>query len=651
MKPYSIFPCLFLLAFSSSSSATPLDTDITWGSPAYHVDPETSEWVPTQGGFFWHSANSGGYSLGNYNWATYPTRILKLSDGKYIVSGQAKEFNSATYQFIEKFDSNGNPLAFHFLKNSPLFINSGVLTDGTYSGSSPPAAGPLETGLETILWGVLKGDGYPPGRAYFYNLSLDLSAVNGTFEYSSARTGGSYLSPYSIGSAGFDGKFLDLGLKNSVYIYVQTAPKGIARLNLNGTFDAGFSGDGFLDFTTLTGTVFGKALSDGSLVVVGDNKILRIRNDGTLMSSTGNGSFFSVSDSPLSSLTELIVHDVIELGDKLRFLGSYYRQFANGARQQVVTFDLDKKGDPTQENGFFYKQVTLLNTNENISRAMFDARANIALCHNGKVALIDCLSNITFENFLNDGAYRSVNNFQPNISYLMYDIVFELNRMLVLNGPVVQALKYPTDSDRDGLWNSVEMSIGTDPFKVDSDEDGLSDWEDKIKWGLDPLDDDSDNDGVGDGDEVLAPDSDGDGLIDGVETNTGVFISKLNTGTDPNKVDSDGDGLGDSFEVTKLGTDPNKEDSDNDGFSDSFEVNTGFDPTLGTSTPDTLSSIRTAVEFRFNAANGVSYRIEASTDLNEWGTIETNIIGASAVVTRFYSTENQPRRYFRARRN
>jgi hypothetical protein len=82
-----------------------------------------------------------------------------------------------------------------------------------------------------------------------------------------------------------------------------------------------------------------------------------------------------------------------------------------------------------------------------------------------------------------------------------------------------------------------------------------------------------------------------------------------------------------------------------------FEVNTGFNPALATSTPDALSTIRTAVEFRFNAASGVSYRIEGSTDLNEWNTVETDIIGAGAVVTRFYTIENLPKRYFRARRN
>ena len=65
----------------------------------------------------------------------------------------------------------------------------------------------------------------------------------------------------------------------------------------------------------------------------------------------------------------------------------------------------------------------------------------------------------------------------------------------------------------------------------------------------------------------------------------------------------------------------------------------------------TSLSIRTAAEYRFNAALGISYRIEASTDFTNWTTIETNIIGAGGVMTRFYSIEGQPRRFFRSRRN
>jgi hypothetical protein len=54
----------------------------------------------------------------------------------------------------------------------------------------------------------------------------------------------------------------------------------------------------------------------------------------------------------------------------------------------------------------------------------------------------------------------------------------------------------------------------------------------------------------------VAPDSDGDGLPDNVETGTGIYVSPRDTGTKPNVADSDGDGVNDGTEVT-YGTNPN----------------------------------------------------------------------------------------------
>lgn len=52
------------------------------------------------------------------------------------------------------------------------------------------------------------------------------------------------------------------------------------------------------------------------------------------------------------------------------------------------------------------------------------------------------------------------------------------------------------------------------------------------------------------------PDTDGDGLWDGYETEGGTFVSATNTGTNPLGFDSDSDTYGDGYEVAK-GTNPN----------------------------------------------------------------------------------------------
>ena len=81
-------------------------------------------------------------------------------------------------------------------------------------------------------------------------------------------------------------------------------------------------------------------------------------------------------------------------------------------------------------------------------------------------------------------------------------------------------------------------------------------------------------------------DSDGDGLLNLFETNTGTFNDRNHTGTNPFDADSDDDGLVDGVETfteifvneNDTGSDPNKEDSDDDGFWDGEEVFGGTDP-------------------------------------------------------------------------
>ena len=54
----------------------------------------------------------------------------------------------------------------------------------------------------------------------------------------------------------------------------------------------------------------------------------------------------------------------------------------------------------------------------------------------------------------------------------------------------------------------------------------------------------------------MAHDRDEDTLLNGVETDTGVFVNASDTGTSPASDDTDGDGFGDAAEVNVHGTDP-----------------------------------------------------------------------------------------------
>lgn len=108
------------------------------------------------------------------------------------------------------------------------------------------------------------------------------------------------------------------------------------------------------------------------------------------------------------------------------------------------------------------------------------------------------------------------------------------------------------DDDDDGLSDTDEIALGTDPFDSDSDDDGLDDGSEVLTYGTDPKDADSDDDGLTDGSEVLT------------------------YGTDPKDGDTDDDNLSDGNEIA-AGTDPLDPDSDDDGYDDGSEVAVGCD--------------------------------------------------------------------------
>lgn len=150
------------------------------------------------------------------------------------------------------------------------------------------------------------------------------------------------------------------------------------------------------------------------------------------------------------------------------------------------------------------------------------------------------------------------------------------------NQSAEKILRLPTkDVDNDNLLEYMELIYGTDINNPDTDEDGLSDYEELVLTQTSPLESDTDGNGISDGKEDIDgdrltsleeikyntnpafKDSDADGLSDYDEIKRHL--------TDPNEYDTDEDGLSDFEEVSKYKTDPNNPDTDGDGTFDGME--------------------------------------------------------------------------------
>jgi outer membrane protein OmpA-like peptidoglycan-associated protein len=153
---------------------------------------------------------------------------------------------------------------------------------------------------------------------------------------------------------------------------------------------------------------------------------------------------------------------------------------------------------------------------------------------------------------------------------------------------------YDIDTDGDGLTDYEESRvIHSNPLAKDSDADGLNDYVEYNKYHTSPSDVDTDHDGVNDSDEILVyktnpleADTDGDGLTDLEEKNIGTNPRDVDTDkdylndyaeakirlTNPLVPDTDGDGLTDYEEVTTYLTNPLISDTDGDGLSDYAEI-------------------------------------------------------------------------------
>jgi len=151
-----------------------------------------------------------------------------------------------------------------------------------------------------------------------------------------------------------------------------------------------------------------------------------------------------------------------------------------------------------------------------------------------------------------------------------------------------------TDTDADGLPDTVEAVIGTDPKSPDSDLDGIEDMA-EVANRTDPMEADSNGDGIPDGNEVVGgvADSDGDGTP--------------NAWTD----DNDGDGIVDSRDLSPYAATPS-------GLTHHIDLKSGAEPTtvslqLRTNDPDTMRLIKQTWDWPYDTEGGMR-DLDNSTD-------------------------------------
>ena len=198
-------------------------------------------------------------------------------------------------------------------------------------------------------------------------------------------------------------------------------------------------------------------------------------------------------------------------------------------------------------------------------------------------------------------------------------------------------------ADEIAIWKEVldeeavrALADGASPIdKEDGDKDGLPDfYEESLVDNLEDLNGsldgpgpgsgtgDFDGDGLSDLEEYeetqtnpTKKDTDGDGLNDDVETNTGEWVSVSNTGTDPLNADSDDDNIVDGVENPDLpyneedpenqpGSDPNSSDTDGDGVLDGRELILETNPTVEDRVVPTFEGPAPLVYFDFEGDSG-----------------------------------------------
>lgn len=310
-----------------------------------------------------------------------------------------------------------------------------------------------------------------------------------------------------------------------------------------------------------------------------------------------------------------VVYDIVDVLDSSIIKGRLYVQrYSNPA---VIDSDGDGLFDSTE---FEIERVYGTNYNESLDDPSFDPAAensvNFKISNPWNVRTVpdsdrDGLSDYYETKYtLTDpnNADSDSNSIPDGLENKDGDLLDNLQEVLFGSDPNVDDVSFSTyglDSDGDGLLDIFEINLfenydinsadnnanGIPDGLEDLDGDSLSNIE-EMKFETDPLTKDSgldsDGDGLTDFQEINATftdpnleDTDGNGILDGLEdpdNDSLDNLTEMQLGSDPlvanvstNILDSDNDGLTDYQEITFTKTDPFVADSDSNGTNDTFE--------------------------------------------------------------------------------
>ncbi len=225
------------------------------------------------------------------------------------------------------------------------------------------------------------------------------------------------------------------------------------------------------------------------------------------------------------------------------------------------------------------KRIEEANTDQDKIALISDqCRPNLALeyqylCQSYAIKAIDYQCEILPEGYIKDFCQTLKIKKKPVLTIQdCQQIPLEDHRYVCLQEIKLQKPRFALDSDNDGLDDGAELFFNLDVLNPDTDGDGLLDGEEVREVGSNPAAFDTDGDGLNDkkevelGTDVQNIDTDSDGIVDG---------------QDPNPLrhpqDSDGDGLLDE-EEGRWKTDPLKVDTDGDGINDKEEIENYTNP-------------------------------------------------------------------------